>query len=228
MQRLRYCTAVILALLVTAVASAQPPAASAPEPGDATFEVFLRGAAAGRIVVHLTRTPAGWTISSTGRIGDLVSNRFELKYSPDWQPTDLRIEATQGQKQFQISTSFGVTTAINEITQNGTTSAKTDQISARTVVLPNNFFAGYEALAVRLAGSAVGAEIPLYVAPTAEVKLTVVSITPESIQVPGATISMRKYAVSIQNMGATVEGTITVDSRTRFAKLEMPAAGLTV
>jgi len=219
---------VILALLVTAAASAQTPAAPAPEPGDATFEVFLRGAATGRIVVHLTRTPAGWTISSTGRIGDLVTNRFEVKYSPDWQPTDLRIEASQGQKQFQISTSFGVTTAINEITQNGATSAKTDQVSARTVVLPNNFFAAYEALAVRLAGSDVGAEIPLYVAPAAEVKLSVVSVTPESIRVPGATISTRKYAVRIQNIGATIDATITVDGRSRFARLEMPAAGVSV
>jgi uncharacterized protein len=228
MQLLRHCTAVLLALITATAASAQTPAPAAPEPGEATFEVFLRGAGAGRIVAHLTRTAAGWTISSTGRVGDLVTNRFELKYSPDWQPTDLRIEATQGQKQFQISTSFGVTTAINEITQNGTTSAKTDQVSARTVVLPNNFFAAYEALAVRLAGSEIGAEIPLYVAPTAEVKMTVVSVTPESIRVPGTTIATRKYAVRIQNVGATVDATITIDGRSRFARLEMPAAGLSV
>ena len=157
-----------------------------------------------------------------------MTNRFEVKYSADWQPTDLRIEATQAQKQFQLSTSFGVTTAINEITQNGTTTAKTDQVSARTVVLPNRFFAAYEALAARLAESEAGAEIPLYVAPTAEVKLTVVSMTPESIRVPGSTVSTRKYAVRIQNIGATVDATITVDARSRFAKLEMPAAGLTV
>ena len=50
-----------------------------------------------------------------------------------------------------------MTTAINEITQNGVTSSKTDQISARTVVLPNNFFAAYEALAVRLSASDAGA-----------------------------------------------------------------------
>src|SRR5262245_25718634 len=181
MQLLRHCTAVLLALIVVTAAAAQTPASIAPVPGEATFDVFVRGTATGRVVVHLNKTAAGWTISSTGRVGDLVTNRFELKYSPDWQPTELRIEATQGQKQMQLSTSFGVTTAINEITQNGATSAKTDQVSARTVVLPNNFFAGYEALAVRLASSEAGAEIPLYVAPTAEVKLTVVSMTPESI-----------------------------------------------
>ena len=43
-----------------------------------------------------------------------------------------------------------MTTAINEITQNGVTNSKEDQISARTVVLPNNFFGSYEALAARL------------------------------------------------------------------------------
>src|SRR4029453_17465371 len=82
MQLPRHCTAVLLALITATAASAQTPAPAAPVPGEATFEVFLRGAGAGRIVVHLTRTAAGWTISSTGRVGDLVTNRFELKYSP--------------------------------------------------------------------------------------------------------------------------------------------------
>ena len=45
-----------------------------------------------------------------------------------------------------LATSFGVTTAINEITQNGTTGSKTDQVSARTIVLPNSFLPGTERL----------------------------------------------------------------------------------
>ena len=63
MQLPRYCTAVLLALITATAVSAQPPTPAAPEPGDATFEVFVRGAETGRIVVHLTRTAAGWTIS---------------------------------------------------------------------------------------------------------------------------------------------------------------------
>ena len=59
-----------------------------------------------------------------------------------------------------LATSFATTTAINEVTQNGVTESKTDQITARTVVLPNNFFAAYEGLAVRLSSMAPGGELP--------------------------------------------------------------------
>ena len=74
----------------------------------------------------------------------MTLSRFELRYTADWQPTDLHIEATQPGRAFALTTSFGVTTATNVITQNGVTSSKTDQISARTIVLVNNFYAGYD------------------------------------------------------------------------------------
>ena len=127
-----------------------------------------------------------------------------------------------------ISTSFGLTTAVNEITQNGATSSKTDQVSARTVVLPNNFYAAYEALAARLATSSPGAEIPIYVPPQGEVKITVKDVSPETIQTPAATVSLRKFTVVLQNVGADLDATIAIDARNRFARLEMPAATLAV
>ena len=129
---------------------------------------------------NLTRADSTWVLTSSGRFGDLVLNRFELKYDADWQPLGLRLEVTQGQRPTIISTSFGLTTAVNEITQNGATSSKTDQISARTVVLPNNFYAAYEALAARLATSSPGTEIPIYVPPQGEVKITVKDVSPET------------------------------------------------
>jgi len=44
-----------------------------------------------------------------------------------------------------IDSTFGGFDAFKQtITQNGVTNAKTDQVSARTVVLPNNFYAAYD------------------------------------------------------------------------------------
>src|SRR5690606_19066514 len=109
---------------------------------------------AGSEQVNLARSGGNWIITSTGQLAspvELTINRFEVKYAADWQPLELTIDATMGGKPLGLATSFGMTTAINEITQGGTTNSKTDQISARTVVLPNNFFAAYEALAARLA-----------------------------------------------------------------------------
>ena len=73
----------------------------------------------------------------------------------------------------RLATSFATTTAINEVTQNGVTASKTDQITARAVVMPGNFFAAYEALAVRRSSMTPGGELPIYVAPQGEIKAVV-------------------------------------------------------
>src|SRR5262245_17189026 len=135
MQFFRYCTAALLMLGAGATAAAQTPPVPQPLPGEATFTVFQKGIDVGREQVNLTRSGAEWVLSSTGRVGDVTINRFEIKYATDWQPMELRLEATQtskdGYKRVQISTSFAMTSAINEITQNGITNSRTDQISAR-------------------------------------------------------------------------------------------------
>ena len=224
-----HCTAALLLASICATALAQEPAAPpAPATGEASFTVFMRGTDVGRVQTAVARSGSDWIVTSTGRIGDLTVNRFELKYGADWQPVELRIEATQAQKKLQLLTSFGVTTAISEITQNGVTNSKTDQISARTVPLPNQFFAAYEGLAVRLAGTQPGEELPVYVVPQAEVKLTVKAITPETMQTPSGTVSLRRFDVSIANPGGVLSAAVTIDTGSRFARLDIPTAGLSV
>src|SRR5262245_65648306 len=109
----------------------------------------MRGVDVGREQINLARSGSQWLVTSTGRLGNVTLNRLEIKYAADWQPVESRIEMTQsskeGAKKLQLATSYGVTTAINELTQNGVTNSKTDQVSARTTVIPNNSFAGYEA-----------------------------------------------------------------------------------
>src|ERR1700752_603945 len=151
MQFQRYCTAAVLACVLAATGPGFAPIE--PIPGEGTFHVFIRGTDVGREQVNLARSGSQWIITATGRLGDSTLNRFELKYAADWHPIELHVEGTQpgkpgdkgAQKEIKLATSFALTSAINEITQNGVTNSKTDQISARTVVLPNNVFAGYEA-----------------------------------------------------------------------------------
>ncbi len=207
-----------------------------PVPGEATFTIFIRGTDVGREQVNLARSGSEWIITSTGRLGDFTLNRFELKYAADWQPIELHIEGTQagkpgqkdGQKKLQLSTSFALTTAINEITQNGVTNSKTDQISARTVVLPTNVFAGYEALAARLANASLGTELQTYVAANAEVKVSVKAISDEAVTTPAGIVKTRKYELVVHNVGAAASMTVAVDDRARLARIEMPSAHLSV
>jgi pimeloyl-ACP methyl ester carboxylesterase len=228
---LRNCTALFLcsALSVT-VALAQDPAAQN-NTGRAEFVIFVGGRQAGSEQVNLARSGGTWIITSTGQLAspvELSINRFEMKYDAGWQPLELTIDATLGGKQLALATSFGMTTAINEITQGGTTNSKTDQVSARTIVLPNNFYAAYEAMAARLATAAAGTELPVYVAPQTEIKVVVKAVTAEQVKAPSGTIELRKFDLLFQNPSGPLPATVSIDSRNRLARVEIPAAGLSV
>jgi uncharacterized protein len=227
-----YCTAALLALSAVRAGSAQAPSAPQPSIGESTFTIFIRGADVGREQVNVSRSGSQWLVTSTGRLGDVTINRLELKYTADWQPIECHMELTQGGKEgakkLQLATSFGVTTAINEITQNGVTNSKTDQISARTTVLPGNSFAGYEVLAAKLATAQPGSEFPTYIPPSGEVKVIVKSIATEDVKTPAGIVKTRKHELTIQNPGGAFPITVTTDDNFRLARLEVPSSTLTV
>jgi uncharacterized protein len=218
-------------LSVAAPALAQP-APPVPAPGDAAFGIFVRGTQIGREEVTLSRTGAGWIITATGRTAapvDFTITRFEMKYAPDWQPLEMRLEARLKNAPATVATSFAMTTAINEITQNGRTVSKEDQISARAIILPNNVFGSYEALAARLSLSAAGAEIPVYIAPQAEVKVTVRGITEQTLTGPGGSVPTRQFTLSFHNPDKSViDAVAVIDDRLRLVRFEIPLVGLLV
>jgi len=232
MQFVRYCTAAWLAaVLGTAAAAQTEPPGQGPAEGDVQFTVFLGTTRVGVEQVRLARSGSTWIISSTAQFAqplNLTVNRAEVKYTADWQPTELRVEVTQAGRPVVLGTSFGMTTAINEITQNGATTSKTDQVSARTIVLSNTFFGGYEALAARLASLEPPAELHAYVPPQAEVRVTVNGMTREQLPSPAGPIATRRYEVVFQNPGGPIAGTVAIDSRARLVRLDLPTAGLHV
>jgi pimeloyl-ACP methyl ester carboxylesterase len=218
------------ATAIPAAAIAQTPAVE-PTPGTAAFTILVRGRNVGREQVTVARTPSGWTISSTGSQGppfDITLNRFEVKYAPDWQPVELHLEALVRGDSMTLSTTFGVTTASSEITRNSVTNTKTDQISARAIVLPSGVSGAYEALAARLSAAEPGAELPIYVAPTGEARLRVRTVTPVTIEGPSGRIETRRYEVTFENPSGPFEAVVSVDGRHRLVRLELPAASLVV
>ena len=226
-----HCTALALAaaLIASGPGAAQTP--ELPAPGDATFTVFLKGTQIGREQVNVARGPSGWIITSTGRTEaplDFTIARYEMKYSADWQPLELTLEARLRNAVATVKTSFALTTAINEITQNSKTVSKEDQISAKTIVMPNNVFGAYEALAARLTGVAADAELPIYVVPQAEVRLKVRSVTDQALTGPAGSIKTRRYDVTFNNPDRPLSATIVVDDRSRLVRFELPEVGLLV
>jgi pimeloyl-ACP methyl ester carboxylesterase len=246
MQFAVHCTAAVLAVVVgsgagtissvpgetAAAAVSQAPGQAPPKPAaeaDVEFTLFLSGQPAGTEHVRIARAGSTWVISSTARFVaplNITINRFEVKYTADWQPIELHIEATQAGRPLALATSFGMTTAINEITQNGTTTSKTDQVSARTIVIPNSFYAGYEALAARLAETQPGTELHAYVVPQTEIGVTVKSVTAEQLPSPAGVLAVRRYEVVFQNPNGPLAASVTIDDRARLVRLDIPSANL--
>src|SRR5437879_3592281 len=109
MSVLKHCTVALLALTIAAPAFPQTPAAQ-PVEGASEFTVFFGGSAIGREQVRLARAEGNWILTSTGLFGAPVNvtvNHFELKYTADWQPLSLLIDAAQGTRSLKLATSFG-------------------------------------------------------------------------------------------------------------------------
>ena len=115
------------------------------------------------------RTASGWIITSTGQTGapvDFTIARFEIEVRARLAAARNEARGAAEERSRRPSRPRSrMTTAINEVTQSGRTVSKEDQISAKTIVLPNNVFGSYEALAARLSMAAAGSEIPIYVVP---------------------------------------------------------------
>ncbi len=209
-------------------AHSQP--AQSPAPAAITFNISVRGQRVGQENVTLTRTADGWLISATGSqagSANFTIDKFEAAYSADWQPRTLVIEAQAGQL-MTLATSFTTTTAINDLMQGGQKSTTTENVSPRTVVLPNNFFGAYEALAARLTTSAVGTTIPIYVAPQTEITGSVVSISSQRIQTPDAIVELRHFGMAMKNPAGAVGVDVSIDAAGRLARVAVPSAGIVV
>ena len=116
----RHCTAAaVLVRRGSAAGACAVGRVANPRNGRSTLTIFLRGVEVGLMQSNVARAGSAWVLTSTGRFGDVVLNRLEIKYDADWQPTDMRLEATQADRQMLVVTSFGLTTAINEVTQAG-------------------------------------------------------------------------------------------------------------
>ncbi|HEX6464082.1 MAG TPA: alpha/beta fold hydrolase [Vicinamibacterales bacterium] len=225
-----HCTALGAALCLAAGPAAAQPQPQ-PQPGDASFSVFVRNNEIGHEQVTLSRTESGWIITSSGNTGvpiDFTLTRFEMKYTTDWEPQEMRLDGRVRATPVGIASSFSVTNAISEITQAGRSGTKTDQISARAIVVPNNVYGAYEALAVRLWDTKPNTDLPIYVVPQAEIKATVKAVTDQALAGPHGSVPTRRFDVRLQNPSGALDAIVTVDNRLRLVRFELPTIGVQV
>jgi len=199
--------------------------------GGAVFTVFLRGQRIGSETVTVTHPQGGWVISASGRTGpplDFSFEKFVARYGAQWQAQSLEVSGQMRGQGLLLNTAFSDGTATSDVVQSGKQARLNHRVSVDTVVLPNNFYAAYEMLALRLHTAQVGSAFPIYVAPQAEVQATVTRITPRRMETSTAKYALRQFEVSFANPAGALQVEVWVDERGRLARLAIPVAALTV
>lgn len=222
-----------------AVGAAPPRLAAAGQasPSSSSFTIFAGSAVVGSESVSVERTPEGWTISSSGRIGapfDIVTRLMRVRYTADWKPLELTINATARGQATSLRLTVSGTTASSEIDIGGTLTTRTDTVNEAALLLPSPFFASYEALSARLRTAAASTTMSVFVPHQAPMVLTVVDSSAEQIQTLARVIQARRTRVKLNPPPSMPTGMIPVeadiwgDEEGRLLRVSVPAQGLEV
>jgi uncharacterized protein len=212
-------------LALAGMAHAQPS-------GPSQLLVFLNGTRLGDVQSTVQQTADGWAITSTGRLSppfDLVTRHMSIRYGPDWTPLGLDIDAMSRGAVLAIHTAVTGSAAVSDVTQLGQTIQKSDPITPGALLLPNLFFASFEALAQRLSSlTADSARFTAYIAPQAEIQLTVTRLGVETIETPHRALQARRFAVTFLNPDKPLESELWIDEHGRLLRFGVVAQGLAV
>ena len=225
---LAYSTLAIL-LLTGLPAAAQPPIEVTP--GSATFNVFFRSTPIGFEQIEVARSPNGWIIRSRGDLSqpiDLQNRLFEVQYDEQWRPQTLTIDAVRANSSFSIRTTFDASGATTALEEAGRRFSVTNPELPGAVVLPDYFFAAYEALAVRLAGAEPGDEIPVYAVPRGVTRARVDQILTQQIDTGSAVFDARVHRISFLNADGPLKVEVWTDPGHRLVRVSVPDATLDV
>src|SRR2546430_10519461 len=143
-------SALAVTIAVPAIVHAQgPPLPPAQLPAASSYTVFVRSVPVGSEQIAVRRGADGWTIVSSGRMGtpiDIVARRVQARYSEDWKPLELTVDATVRGQLLSIQTVATGTSAQTHTVNGAQSSDKTDQIPADALLLPSPFWGPFEAL----------------------------------------------------------------------------------
>jgi pimeloyl-ACP methyl ester carboxylesterase len=205
--------------------------AQAPPPSTSTFLVFFRSTPVGNEQVAVEKSANGWSITSSGRVGapfDLIIRSLQARYDADWKPLELTLDATLRGQAATVHTRVNGTTAQTETTPFGAAPvAKSDQIDARAVLLPNPFVAPYEALAARLRTAEAGTRISIYQPGQGSFEIEVGGSTIEHIMTVNRTIGARRTHLSFNLPNVPpLDIEIWGDEEGRLLRVSVPAQSL--
>jgi uncharacterized protein len=231
---LSHLTGVVAAIFISAApVLAQVPPPPPVDTASVPFVVFFRSQPVGREDVAVIRQADGWIVRGSSRQGppiDITTRVAEVIYDTEWRPRSLLIDGIVRGQDVTLKTTFADGKASNVILVQGAPQTKVDAVSADTIVLPNSFLGSYAALARRLQGKAVGAELRAYIAPQAEAPMRVTAVGTERIDTPKATLAVTRYTITLTNPppGGELQLLVWIDAGGNLLRLSVPAQALEV
>jgi hypothetical protein len=90
------------------------------------------------------------------------------------------------------------------------------------------FFASYEALALRLRGMTLPADLRAYIAPQSEIPMRVTRSERQRIQTAGRALQATRYELTLINPGSPLQAELWADEDGRLLRFSLPAQGLEV
>jgi pimeloyl-ACP methyl ester carboxylesterase len=222
-----HCTRASCARLVTAsalVLATLPLAGQNPDNISSNFTVFQRGIPIGSEQVTVDRSDAGWTITSSSRMGaplDLVGRLIQARYTPDWKPIELTVDATLSGQPLASHVAVTGSAAHFEATQGTQTAQQDATVAADALILVNPFWGPFEALAQRLRTAAPGTTLSLVATQNALVEVG--DSTEETIQTPARLIHARSTHVKLPAQGQLQDADIWSDENGHLLRIVLPA-----
>jgi pimeloyl-ACP methyl ester carboxylesterase len=196
------------------------------------LRVFLGGVPVGNEQVVVQRVADGWKVSSTGQWSPPISlylRTAELLYDENWAPRSLLMQGTIRDEGFEtrvtVSAGTQATVTASRATQS---SAKVDTIATDALLLPNNFFGAYVALARRLLATTTGSVLHLYVAPQAQIDATLDGVLTERLRTTDRVFDVRRHRLTMKNPGGPLAVEVWTEADGRLARVSIPAAGVDV
>ena len=223
------CAVIGVTLLFADAAVGQDRAA--PVTGEAFFNVFVNGTPVGVERVTLVRTEGGWQIVSSGRFSppiDLDNRAFRIDYDDEWAPQKMTMDGARYGQAFTVSTTFdgGVATSLIQTGIDRSTAAT--PVDPAAIVVPDYFFGAFEAMVARLGGAEPGQELPIFIAPQAQITAVVREVRSQQVQTAERLLTAQIYRLTFLDAERPLDVDVWADQDRRLLRLTIPVLGVEV
>jgi pimeloyl-ACP methyl ester carboxylesterase len=229
---MRRAAAVVAAAVLSVAPAAADQGQTTPE-GSHSYTIFIQSRSVGQETVALVREGTGWVVRGSSRLGpplNLALRSAEIHYDETWHPTKLSLSGTNGGAEFDLKTTFANGQAESAIFTAGSSSTKSDAVTADAIVLPNVYFGSYAVLARRLVGQKPGTTFRGYIAPQAELAIRLDAVIAERIETPRQGIAATRYALVVTNPlpAGDIRLNVWTDAEGALLRMSVPAQMLDV